>query len=406
MRQIDLFSEVVHSYAGPRDGMLANIDLYAQVARRTGLSQEEFERKVPIGRSGQLHNVLTRKIRWHQQSLRAAGVLEHVEGARGVWRLTQPAGDTLNEIKPDVSLVGFSTDLGVAILGSCDSVFSKIDAPIVLCLTSPPYPLAKPRAYGNVSADHYTDWICKTLEPVVKNLVRGGSIALNVSNDCFLSGLPARSTYRERLVIALEDRLGLYKIDEIPWINESKAPAPVQWASKERFLLNVAWEPVYWFSNSPLHMHSDNRRVLKAHTDRHLALIRNGGEQRIRSQSDGAYSVRGGSFSSNTGGAIARNVLKFGHACGDQMAYKRDARALGLPVHGAPMPLELAKWLIQFLSRPGDLVCDPFAGSHTTPKAAELLGRRWISTERILEYVMGSATRFTSFDGFRLNLAQ
>lgn len=405
MRQADLFSEVLHSYALSNDGVLSNHDLYNQVAHRTGITSEDLSSKVPIGKSGQRHNLFKRHLRWHQQTLKSAGVLEHVDGARAVWRLTTPAAKDLNEIKPGVAVIGFSTKLGVAILGSCDSVFDKISAPIVLCLTSPPYPLAKARSYGNVSEEVYVDWICRTLEPVIKNLVPGGSIALNVSNDVYLPGLPARSLYREYLVIALCKRFGLYKIDEIPWVNESKAPAPVQWASKERFLLNVAWEPVYWFSNSPLHLHSDNRRILKEHTDRHLALIRGGGEQRVRVASDGAYTLRQGSYGNHTEGAIQRNVFNFGHACADQQAYKRAARGLGLPAHGAPMPLALAKLIIKYMTKPGDLVCDPFAGSNTTAKAAEILGRRWLSTEKILEYVMGSATRFQDAEGFRLHLA-
>lgn len=144
MRQIDLFSEVLHSYAGLNGEPLRNADMYAQVANRTGINPEELEHKVPVGQSGQLHSLLARKLRWHQQSLKAAGVLERVEGERGIWRLTTPASDDLNKINSGVSVVGFSTELGVAILGSCDTVFSKIDAPIVLCLTSPPYALAKP----------------------------------------------------------------------------------------------------------------------------------------------------------------------------------------------------------------------------------------------------------------------
>lgn len=70
-----------------------------------------------------------------------------------------------------------------------------------------------------------------------------------------------------------------------------------------------------------------------------------------------------------------------------------------------PMPLELAKFLVQFLSEPGDLVVDNFAGSFTTARAAELLGRRWLSTEVMLEYMMGAATRFTDAPGFKMNLA-
>jgi site-specific DNA-methyltransferase (cytosine-N4-specific) len=68
-------------------------------------------------------------------------------------------------------------------------------------------------------------------------------------------------------------------------------------------------EPIYWFSNSPLRLHSDNRRILREHTDRHMALIMAGGEKRARSASDGAYTIRQGSYGLATEGAIQRNVL-------------------------------------------------------------------------------------------------
>src|SRR3546814_19481809 len=92
-------------------------------------------------------------------------------------------------------------------------------------MTSPPYPLAKPRRYGNVTEAQYVDWLCKTLEPVIKLLVPGGSICINVGNDVFMPNSPARSLYRERLIVALHDRFGLPKIDELTW-EAPKAPRP------------------------------------------------------------------------------------------------------------------------------------------------------------------------------------
>lgn len=211
--------------------------------------------------------------------------------------------------------------------------------------------------------------------------------------------------YKERLMLALHEKLGLYKVDELVWVNKSKPPGPVQWASKTRVQLNVAYEPVLWLTNDPRRLRSDNRRVLQEHTERHLALIHGGGEQRDGSYSDGAYNIRAGRFGNPTAGRIPRNVLEFGHACADQQLYKRLAREQGLPVHGAPMPLELAKFLVGFMTEPEDLVVDPFSGSQTTPKAAELLGRRWLSTETTLEYVWGGANRFRDEPGFKLHLA-
>ena len=49
--------------------------------------------------------------------------------------------------------------------------------------------------------------------------------------------------------------------------------------------------------------------------------------------------------------------------------------------HPATMPFWLARDLIQSWSNPGDTILDPFFGSGTTGKAAELLGRKWIGIE-------------------------
>ena len=62
------------------------------------------------------------------------------------------------------------------------------------------------------------------------------------------------------------------------------------------------------------------------------------------------------------------------------------------------MPMELSSFFIKFLTKPGDLVLDPFAGSNTTGAAAEHLHRRWISVEPNKEYVAGSKGRFLSLN--------
>lgn len=403
IKQLDLFAEVVSAYASNADGVIDNRTLYSRIAEKLNLPESALTYKEPVGRSK--HNLLTRKIRWHQQTLKHAGLLQKVGGKRGVWEFLSPVdkSEELNQIDQHIAVIGFSTNLGIAILGWCDTVFAKLDSPIHLVVTSPPYPLAKARGYGNPKEHEYVDWICKTIEPIVKNLVSGGSICLNVGNDIFIKGSPARSIYKERLVIALHERLGLYKMDEIIWHNPSKPPGPVEWASKKRVQLNVSFEPVIWLTNDPSKVRSDNRRVLLPHTEKHLKFVREGGVKQPNSCSDGAYTLRAGSYGHETPGRIPRNVLTIGHSCKDQLAYKRAAKENGIPSHGAAMPLKLASFLIEFLTAPGEVVVDPFAGSFTTAKAAELLGRRWIATERIAEYVIGSAFRFSEASGFHQN---
>lgn len=376
------------------DGPIDNATLYERVAQKAGVPTEALKERQPVGRSAKLHSLGTRAVRWFQQDLRRAGVLERVPGKRGIWRMTQPAKETLTIAPPNAALVAFSTELGVAIWSSWENVFPRIDDTVHAIITSPPYCLAKPRKYGNPSQAEYIDWICRALTPLVRNLVRGGMIALNISQDIFEPGSPARSLYKERLILALNARLGLFKMDEIPWCNFSRPPSPVQWASKSRQQLNATWEPIYILCNSPKDARSDNRRVLEPHTEKHLRLIARGGEQRERINSDGAYRLKVGSYGKPTEGRIPRNVLRVGHRCADQMKVKAAARERGLSVHGAPMPLTVADFLVRFLSAPNDLVVDPFGGTLTTAKAAEQNGRRWISTDTALEYLLAGSSRF------------
>ncbi|HEX7121445.1 MAG TPA: DNA methyltransferase, partial [Gemmatimonadaceae bacterium] len=376
--------------------------LYELVADRAGVDRSALEARVPIGTSGQRHSVVKRAVRWHQQTLKRMGVLEHVDGERGVWQLAQRTRKGLHTPLIGVKLLAFSTNLGAAVWGDCVDVFKSFDEPIHLVVTSPPYCLAKPRAYGNPSQVEYVDFIVRAMEPVVRNLVPGGSICLNVSNDIFAPGSPARSMYCERLLLALHERLGLQLMDRLVWDNPSKAPGPVKWASLERVHLNVSWEPIYWLTNDPARVRADNRRVLEPHTEKHLRLIAAGGEQRTVSYADGAYRLHPGRFGMATDGRIPRNVLTRGHRCADTLRYRADAAALGLPVHGAVMPISIPDFLIRFLTQPDDMVVDPFGGTVKTGKAAERLGRRWCVTDTVLEYLRGGAERFREAAGFHM----
>lgn len=399
--QINLFDHVAGAYAQPSDGRLTNEELYRIAAGRAGVGVEVLNQKTPIGQAGSSRSVGKRSIRWHQQTLRRMGLIDRVEGTRGVWELTAEGRHKLRPIKEGASVLAFSTDLGIAIWGDCNHVFRKWDEPIFLALTSPPYPLKQQRAYGNVPIEKYCDFICQILEPITKNLVAGGNVALSLSSDIFESKSPARSLYLEKLTIAICERLGLHLMDRLIW-SSNKPPGPTAWASKERMQLNSGYEFVMWFCNDPVNCIADNRRVLEPHTAQHLKLIESGGEKRTSVNGDGAYSIRPGSYGNHTDGKIPRNVLNISNTCMSQRAYKRRAKELGLVPHGATMPLALARKLIRFMTDVGQLVVDPCGGSMTTALASEMENRPWASTDLMFDYVRGAAERFTSCNGFDL----
>jgi DNA modification methylase len=401
--QIDLFEHVGGAFAQPESGRLTTNELYRMVAARAGLDASALDEKTPVGRLGEDRSLLKRKIRWHQQSLRELGLIRRVDGSRGVWELTEAGKSKLRKIRDGVAVLGFSTRLGVAIWGNASHVFSRWSEPIFLGLTSLPYPLRNPRAYGNPPIEEYTGFVCRIMEPIVRNMVPGGNVVLSLSNDIFESGSPARSTYLEELTIALCKRLDLHLMDRLVW-ESNKPPGPIAWASKERMQLNAGYEPILWFCNDPKRCIADNRRVLEPHTEAHKRLIARGGGRQPRVNGDGAYRQRVGAFSNPTEGRIPRNVFHISNHCADQRAYKHKARALGLQPHGAPMPLELARKLVRFMTDVGQLVVDPCSGSTTTGLACELEGRRWAATDVVFDYVRGGAERFTGCDGFELAL--
>jgi DNA modification methylase len=66
----------------------------------------------------------------------------------------------------------------------------------------------------------------------------------------------------------------------------------------------------------------------------------------------------------------------------------------GVKPHPAHFPVQIPEFFVQFLTDPGDLVVDPFAGSNTTGSACEGLGRRWLAIEQDSDYVAASRFRF------------
>lgn len=392
--QLSLFEAVTESFARAPEGELTVQQLYRSAAALAGIDPADFHAKEAIGEQGRVLSRKERAARFAQQTLKMKGLLERVPGRRGTWRLTKEGKHSLHRIERGVVLIGFSTRLGVALWADVRDAFAGLAEPVHLVLTSPPYALARPRAYGNPARHEYVDFICAALEQLLRHLAPGGSIVLNIGNDIFEPGTPARSLLQERLLIALHDRLGLHLMDRCIWFNRSKPPGPVQWASKARVQLNVAYEPVLWLTNDPMKIRADNRRVLQPHSERHQRLLKQGGTKTAAEHSDGRYNRPAGAFGNSTPGRIPLNVFDMGHGCPEQVRYKAAARAAGLPVHGAPMPQRLAEFFIQFLTEPGDLVAEPFAGSQTTAAAAERLGRRWISTDCMAEYVAGGALRF------------
>jgi site-specific DNA-methyltransferase (cytosine-N4-specific) len=105
------------------------------------------------------------------------------------------------------------------------------------------------------------------------------------------------------------------------------------------------------------------------------------------------HNIGAKSFLRDNNGAIPPNVLIMANTRANDL-YLAYCREHGVTPHPARMQLGLPKFFIEFLTEPGDIVMDPFAGSNTTGAVAEQLGRRWISIEIEGKYVTASNAWF------------
>ena len=92
-------------------------------------------------------------------------------------------------------------------------------------------------------------------------------------------------------------------------------------------------------------------------------------------------------------GAIPPNLIIAANTRSND-PYLKACREHGLEVHPARFAEAVPQFFIKFLTRPGDIVLDPFCGSNLVGEVAERLARRWTSIEIRTTYVVGSAFRF------------
>jgi ParB-like chromosome segregation protein Spo0J len=69
--------------------------------------------------------------------------------------------------------------------------------------------------------------------------------------------------------------------------------------------------------------------------------------------------------------------------------------------HPAQKPVEVMRWLINAVTRPGEMVCDPFAGSGTTGIAALQIGRCFYGIETDPEYLAMAKGRISTYGKVR-----
>jgi site-specific DNA-methyltransferase (cytosine-N4-specific) len=280
----------------------------------------------------------------------------------------------------------YITRLGRAYHADALDVLRRLPADsVALVMTSPPFALRRQKAYGNVAPAEYVEWFWPFAEQIFRVLRPDGSFVLDLGG-AWNRGSGTRSLYQYQLVLRLCEVFHLAQ--EFYWYNPSRLPTPAEWVTIRRTRVKDAVNMLWWLSKTT-EPQADNRRVLKPYSRSMKRLLRDGYDPALRP----SQHEIGPHFRRDNGGAIPPNLLEIPNTRSND-DYLRRCRAAGLPIHPARFPPPVPEFFVRFLTQPGQLVLDPFAGSNVTGQVAEALERRWVAVEVNADYVAGSMLRF------------
>ena len=311
-----------------------------------------------------------------------------------------------------------ATDSGAYIVGDAlellsSDEFAFLHGNVDLILTSPPFPLNKKKSYGNLQGEAYLEWFSRMGPIFTRLLSEHGSAVIELGNS-WEPGRPVQSLLHIEALMSLikHEASELRLIQQFVNYNPARLPSPAQWVTVQRCRVVDSFTHVWWFAKTD-EPKADNRRVLRPYSRSMRDLLKRGTYNSGRRPSDHAISED--SFLKDQGGAIAHDVLELEPIDPNREhrppnifslansisndAYHRACKSRGLKPHPARMHPSLAAFFIEFLTDPGDLVLDPFAGSNTTGFIAEQMQRAWLSFDINEEYADHSLVRFEARGG-------
>jgi DNA modification methylase len=283
----------------------------------------------------------------------------------------------------------YSTKLGKAFCGDSLAVLPYLinqGVRVKLIVTSPPFALVRKKDYGNEDADSYLRWFEQFVPLFKQILTPDGSLVIDIGG-AWIKGLPCKSTYHFKLLLQLCES-GFYLAQDFYHYNPARLPTPAEWVTVRRLRVKDAINNVWWLALDPF-VKSDNRRVLRPYSESMKELLKNGYKAQLRPSGHNISTK----FQKDNSGSIPPNLLEFSNTESNSYYLQRCKEAQMKP-HPARYPQALPEFFINFLTDPGDLVLDPFAGSNVTGAAAEAVGRQWISIDLDPIYVQASHFRF------------
>lgn len=270
----------------------------------------------------------------------------------------------------------YTTKLGALIVDDCLNLLTRLpNNSVDLAITSPPYD-GQPK-YGNgerYERDWYEDFFLKVTGEIHRVLKPHGSFVLNYRSKRHKG---ERGMVQYELVFWLREQ-GFLFADDFVWGKPSPVPGRFNRYLKDaveycfQFAKTAEWQFFPDQCLTPARWDIKDRERRKRLPQNHVRVNAPSGHGRNRVQA-GPDMVR------------PSNLLYFEPEFGPNPTR-----------HPARFPIELPSFFINLLSKPGQLVFDPFGGTGTTALAAERLGRRWLVSELDSEYAAVLPERIAS----------
>jgi site-specific DNA-methyltransferase (adenine-specific) len=259
--------------------------------------------------------------------------------------------------------------------GDCGQILQNVPAnSIDLIFTSPPYADQRNGTYGGIKPEKYVAWFLPKAEQFLKVLKPTGSFVLNIK-ERVVDG--ERHTYVIELILALRKQ-GWIWTEEYMWHKKNSHPG--KWPN--RFRDN--WERLLHFTKTKnFHMFQDEVMVP----------VGDWAQDRLKKLSETDKKRD----NSRVGSGFGKNISNW---VGREMVYPSNVLYMATECynrqHSAVFPVALPEWFIKLLTKPGDLVLDPFNGSGTTCVAAKQLRRDYFGIDINEEYCKLAQERLSS----------
>lgn len=243
--------------------------------------------------------------------------------------------------------------------------------------TSPPYADQRSEAYPSVPASQYVAWFERVAEICQNALDFMGSFFVNIDPHVDQG---ARSVYVEKLVVAMVEQWGWLRIDTFTW--DKKTAIPGRWPNRFR----NQTERIYHFSReAEITFIPENvlQEPSEATVARLEAAINSAEGERRRKKGIGGASLAHASerAQGQREGVFPSNLISM-------------APETRQVPHEAPFPPELPAFFMMAFSNPGATWLDPFSGSGSTIRGAEIASRHGLGVEIVPENVAVSLELF------------